>query len=153
MKKLIVLISVLVCVLSLVGCSKEGDKNEVAETTDTVAAVVSADTELQTEPTDRPVLDCKSLEAACADGFIDPSKVTVLGGEWAYTADPNKFVALATVRYTDKNDEYVTAEIVMVGTFGGKTELFHHLNEHSPYTRENALQEFGAIDDQRFPLE
>ena len=109
--------------------------------------------ENQTEPTNRPVLDCKSLEAACADGFIDPSKVTVLGGEWAYTADPNKFVALATVRYTAKDDEYVTAEIVMVGTFGGETELFHHLNEHSPYTRENVLQEFGAIDDQRFPLE
>ena len=50
-------------------------------------------------------------------------------------------------------DEYVTAEIVMVGTFGGKTELFHHLNEHSPYTRENALREFGAVDDRRFPLE
>ena len=153
MKKLMLLILVLVCVLSLVGCSKESDKNKVAETTDTVAAAVSAETEPQAEPTDRPVLDCKSLEATCADSFIDPSKVTVLGGEWAYTADPNKFVALATVRYTDKDDEYVTAEIVMVGTFGGKTELFHHLNEHSPYTRENVLQEFGAIDDQRFPLE
>ena len=102
---------------------------------------------------DKPVLDCKSLEAACADSFIDPTKVTVLGGEWAYTADPNKFVALATVRYTDKDDEYEVAEIVMVGTFGVKTELFHHLNEHSPYTRENVLREFGAIDDQRFPLE
>lgn len=153
MKKLIVLILVLVCVLSLVGCSKEGDKNEVAETTDTVEAVVSAETELQTEPTDRPVLDCKSLEAACADSFIDPSKVTVLGGEWAYTADPDKYVALATVQYTTKDDEYETAEFIMVGTFGGKTELFHNLNEHSPYSRENALQEFGAIDDQRFPLE
>ena len=153
MKKLMVLLLVLVCVLSLVGCSKEGKENEAAETPDTVEAVVSAETELQTEPTDRPVLDCKSLEAACADSFIDPSKVTVLGGEWAYTADPNKFVALATVRYTDKDDEYVTAEIVMVGTFGGKTELFHHLNEHSPYTRENALREFGAVDDRRFPLE
>ena len=154
MKKLIVLILVLVCVLSLVGCSKEGDKNEVAETTDTVAAVVSAETEPQAEPTNRPVLDCKSLEAACADSFVDPSKVSVLSGEWAYTADPNKFVALATVRYTtDKDDEYQVADIIMVGTFGGKTELFHHLNEHSPYTRENALQEFGAVDDQRFPLE
>ena len=115
---------------------------------------IKKETELQAEPTDRPVLDCKSLEAACADSFIDPSKVSVLGGEWAYTADPNKFVALATVRYTtDKDDEYDVADIVMVGTFGGKTELFHHLNEHSPYTRENALEAYGAIDDQRFPLE
>lgn len=110
--------------------------------------------EAQTEPTSRPILDCQSLQAACADSFIDPSQVTVLGGEWAYTNDPNKFVALATVRYTtDKNDEYQVADIVMVGTFGCKTELFHHLNEHSPYTRENALQEFGAVDGQRFPLE
>ena len=153
MKKLIVLFLVLVCLISLVGCSKEGKENEVAESTVITATIVSAETELQTEPAGIPVLDCKSLEAACADSFIDPSKVTVLGGEWAYTADPNKYVALVTVRYTDKDDEYVTAEIVMVGTFGGKTELFHHLNEHSPYTRENALQEFGAIDDQRFPLE
>ena len=153
MKKLIVLILVLVCVLSLVGCSKEGDKNKVAETTDTVATVVSAETEPQAKPTDRPVLDCKSLEAACADSFIDPSKVSVLGGEWAYTADPNKFVALATVRYTTKDNEYETADFVMVGVFGGGIELCHGLNEHSPYTRENALQEFGAVDDQRFPLE
>ena len=104
------------------------------------------------ESTETRSLDLKSLEAACAEEFIDPSKVTVLSGEWTYTADPDKFVALATVRYTDKNDEYEVAEIVMVGTFGGKTELFHHLNEHSPYTRENVFREFGAIDDQRFPL-
>ena len=146
MKKLIVLLLVLTCILSLIGCSKENDNNEGTETTDTIA-------ELQTEPNDRPVLDCKSLEAACADSFIDPSKVTVLGGEWAYTDDPNKFVALATVRYTTKDDEYEVAEIVMVGTFDGKTELFHNLNERSPYSKENALREFGAIDDQRFPLE
>lgn len=153
MKKLIVLILVLVCVLSLVGCSKEGDKNKVAETTDTVATAVSAETEPQAEPTDRPVLDCKSLEAACANSFIDPSKVSVLGGEWAYTADPNKFVALAMVRYTTKDNEYETADFVMVGVFSGGIELCHGLNEHSSYTRENALQEFGAVDDQRFPLE
>ena len=115
--------------------------------------VVSAEVQLHTEPMNRPVLDCKSLEAACADNFIDPSKVMVMGGEWAYTSDPNKFVALATVRYTVKNDAYETSEFVMVGTFDGKTELFHCLNEHSPYTKENVLQEFGAMDDQRFPLE
>ena len=70
-----------------------------------------------------------------------------------YDEDGNEktFEHLDTVKY--KDDEYVTAEIVMVGTFGGKTELFHHLNEHSPYTRENALREFGAVDDRRFLLE
>jgi hypothetical protein len=119
----------------------------------TIADLDEFGIEYHTEPTVAHTLDCKSLQEACAESFIDPSKVTVLGGEWAYTSDPNKFVALATVRYTDKDDEYVTAEIVMVGTFGGKTELFHHLNEHSPYTRENALREFGAVDDRRFPLE
>ena len=98
-------------------------------------------------------LDLKSLETACAEGFIDPSKVTVLGGEWAYTAEQDKFVVLATVRYTTKDDEYETADFLMRGVFGGKIELYHCLNEHSPYTRESALQEFGAIDDQRFPLE
>ena len=153
MKKLTAWLLALVCVLALVGCSQAEKEDTTATVTDSVEAISTIENEPQTEPTSRPVLDCKSLEAACAESFIDPSKVTVLGGEWAYTADPNKFVALATVRYTDKDDEYVTAEIVMVGTFGGKTELFHHLNEHSPYTRENALQEFGAIDDQRFPLE
>ena len=153
MKKLIALLLVLTCVLGLVGCSQAEQADTVATTTDNVEVITTIETEPQTEPTSRPVLDCQSLQAACAEGFIDPSKVSVLGGEWAYTADPNKFVALATVRYTDKDDEYEVAEIVMVGTFGGKTELFHHLNEHSPYTRENVLREFGAIDDQRFPLE
>lgn len=153
MKKLIVLLLALVYVLALVGCSKAEEEKTVAVTTNNTEVVATTETEAQTEPTTAHTLDCESLQAACADGFIDPSKVTVLGGEWAYTADSNKFVALATVRYTDKDDEYVVAEIVMVGTFGGKTELFHHLNEHSPYTRENVLQEFGAIDDQRFPLE
>ena len=113
----------------------------------------AAEPKPETEPTIARTLDCESLRAACADSFINPSKVSVLGGEWAYTADPDKFVVLATVRYTDKDDEYEVAEIVMVGTFGGKTELFHHLNEHSLYTKENALQAFGAVDDQRFPLE
>ena len=141
MKKWIVLLLALACVLFGAGCSEEGEKNEAAETG------------LQAELMDMPVLDCKSLEAACADSFVDPSKVTVLGGEWAYTTEPNQFVALATVRYTNKDDEYEVAEIVMVGTFGGKTELFHHLNKQSPYTKENVLREFGAIDDQRFPLE
>ena len=152
MKKLIALFLVLACVLSLIGCSEGEKKNEVA-TTDTVGDVVSAETELQIELIDMPLLDCKSLEVACADSFIDPSKVSVLGGEWAYSYEPNKFVALATVRYTNKDDEYEVAEIVMVVTFDGTTELFHHLNENSPYTRENALREFGAVDDQRFPLE
>ena len=98
-------------------------------------------------------LDLKSLEIACAEGFIDPSKVTVLGGEWAFTAEQDKFVVLATVMYTNKDDEYETADFLMRGVFGGEIEMFHTLNEHSSYTRENALQEFGAIDDQRFLLE
>lgn len=111
------------------------------------------ETESQTEPAVAHTLDCKSLQEACADGFNDPSKVTVLGGEWAYTADPNKYVALATVRYTDKDDEYETADFLMLGVFGGEIELYHMLNAHSPYTRENGLQEFGAVDGRRFPLE
>ena len=115
--------------------------------------IANKETEPQTEPAFVPVLDRESLEAACAEGFMDPSKVTVLGGEWAYTADPDKFVALAMVEYTDKDDEYETAEFLMLGVFGGEIELYHILNEHSPYTRENALQEFGAIDSRRFPLE
>ena len=145
MKKLTVIFLVLTCLLALAACS--ADRGE--SSSDTTEATVSA----ETDPTVLQTLDLKALEEACADSFIDPSKVSVLGGEWAYTADPDKYVALATVRYTDKNDEYEVAEIVMVGTFGGKTELFHHLNKHSPYTRENALKEFGAIDDKRFPLE
>ena len=104
------------------------------------------------EQTSRPVLTRQSLEAACADGFIDPSKVTVLSGEWAYTVIPDQFVALATVRYTNKDNEYETADFVMVGVFDGEIEWYHCLNQHSPYTRENALEVYGAIDDQRFPL-
>ena len=141
MKKLIALFLVLIFVLSLAGCSKVHEKSQMPTT------------ERHTESTDRPTLDRKSLEEICADGFMDASKVTVLGGEWAYTADPNKFVALATVQYTTKDGEDECAEFVMVGTFGGKIELFHLLNEHSPYTKENVLQEFGAMDDQRFLLE
>ena len=108
---------------------------------------------IESTKTNTQKLDLKSLEIACADGFYDPSTVTVLGGEWAYTADPNKFVVLATVRYTTKDNEYETADYIMVGVFGGKIELYHCLNEHSTYTRENAIQEFGAVDDQRFSLE
>ena len=108
--------------------------------------------EPQEELAGRPVLTLKSLETACADGFIDPSKVSVLSGEWAYTVIPDKYVALATVRYTNKDNEYETADFVMVGVFGCEIELYHCLNQHSPYTRENALEAYGAIDDQRFPL-
>lgn len=111
------------------------------------------ETESQAELVSRPVLTRKALEAACADGFIDPSKVTVLSGEWAYTVVPDKFVALATVKYTNKDNEYETADFVMVGVFDGEIELYHCLNQHSPYTRENALEAYGAVDDQRFPLE
>ena len=151
MKKLLALVLALSFMLALVGCSETDTEKTITATTEDIEIVVT--TEPEAEPTIAHTLDCKSLEAACAENFIDPSKVTVLGGEWAYTSDPNKFVALATVRYTDKDDGYQVAEIIMIGTFGGKTELFHHLNEHSSYTRENALQEFGAVDDQRFPLE
>lgn len=133
------------CAMALTGCSMSEKEKPESATTDKI--------EVQTESAAAHTLDCNSLKDACADSFIDPSKVSVLDGEWAYTADPNKFVALATVRYTDKNEKYEIAEFVMVGTFGGKTELFHNLNEHSPYTRENALQEFGAVDDRRFPLQ
>ena len=153
MKEFIALLLSLIGVLVLAGCSKTDTEKGAAATTDHTAVIATIESEVPSEPTVVHTLDRESLQAACADSFIDPSKVTVLGGEWAYTADPDKFVALATVQYTDKDDEYEVAEIVMVGTFGGKTELFHHLNEHSPYTRENALREFGAIDDQRFSLE
>lgn len=150
MKRVTALLLILVCVLAMAGCFKtEGEKTVRASKDNPEAAATNA----QTEPVAVHTLDCKTLQEACAESFIDPSRVTVLGGEWAYSADPEKFVALATVRYTDKDDEYETAEFVMVGTFGGKTELFHNLNEHSPYTRENALQAFGAADDRRFPLE
>ena len=146
MKRLTALLLSLVCMVTLASCAKNSENTEPA-TTD--ATVITAP---QTEPTSENTLDLKTLEAACAEGFIDPSKVTVLAGEWAYTADPDKFVALATIRYTNKDDEYETADFLMLGVFGGKIELCHCLNEHSPYTRENALQEFGAIDDRRFPL-
>lgn len=153
MKKYLALLLTLVCVRALVGCSKTEGEKTVAATTNNTEVVATTETEVQTEPAVAHTLDCESLQAACADGFIDPSKVTVLGGEWAYTADPNKFVALATVRYTDKNDEYETVDFLMLGVFGGEIELYHMLNAHSPYTRENGLQEFGAVDNRRFPLE
>lgn len=108
--------------------------------------------ESQEDIISRPVLTLKSLEIACADGFIDPSKVTVLYGEWAYTVVPDKYVALATIKYTNKDNEYETADFVMVGVFGGEVELYHCLNQYSPYTRENALEAYGAIDEQRFLL-
>ena len=153
MKKLTVLLLIFACVLALAGCSANDGQSEEAANADDTAVIAATETKPATEPTAAYVLDRESLEIVCSQGFIDPTKVTVLGGEWAYTADPNKFVALATVQYTDKDDEYETAEFVMVGVFGGEIELYHILNEHSPYTRENALQEFGAIDNRRFPLE
>jgi len=153
MKKLIALLLALSCVLALVGCSKTDEEKTIAATTDNIEVVVTTELVPQTEPTIVRTLDCQTLQAACAEGFIDPSKVTVLGGEWAYTADPNKYVALATIRYTDKDDEYETVDFLMLGVFGGEIELYHMLNAHSPYTRENGLQEFGAVDDRRFPLE
>jgi hypothetical protein len=108
---------ILACIIGFIGYQKavELQKEQTATPTQTHNSEI-----LATKQTgiDKPVLDCKSLEAACADSFIDPSKVSILGGEWTYTADPNKYVALATVRYTDKDDAYVVAEIVMVGTFG-----------------------------------
>ena len=153
MKKIMALLLALSCVLALVACSKTGMEKATAVTADNIEVVTTTEPAPQTEPTAAHTLDCKSLQEACANGFIDPSKVTVLGGEWAYTADPNKFVALATVRYTDKDDEYETVDFLMLGVFGGEIELYHMLNAHSPYTRENGLQEFGAVDDRRFPLE
>ena len=145
---------ILACILGFIGYQKANEEkiHVVSSQSEQEGNAVVA-TEARIAQTSRPVLDCKSLEAACAEGFIDPSKVTVLGGEWAYTAEPDKFVSLATVRYTTKDNEYETADFVMVGVLGGKIELYHGLNEHSPYNRENVLQEFGAIDDQRFPLE
>ena len=147
MKKFTALLLALSCMLALVACAKSDTEKKPAATTESIEVVTT------TEPTVAHTLDCQTLQEACADGFIDPSKVTVLGGEWAYTADPNKFVALATVRYTDKDGEYETVDFLMLGVFGGEIELYHMLNAHSPYTRENGLQEFGAVDDRRFPLE
>ncbi len=149
MKKYIVLLLALYCVLALIGCSNADEEKTVTVPTDPAKVILTT----ETEPAIARTLSCQTLQDACAEGFIDPSKVTVLGGEWAYTADPNKYVALATVRYTDKDDEYETADFLMLGVFGGEIELYHCLNEHSPYTRENGLQEFGAVDDQRLPLE
>ena len=95
---------------------------------------------------------CSSMEAAIADDFIDPSTVSVLGGEWAYTVDPDRFVALVSVKYRNKFDEYETAEYVVLGEFGGDAGTRHCLNQHSPYTRETVLEIFGAINNQRFAL-
>jgi hypothetical protein len=153
MKKYIALLLTLVCVLALFGCSKAEEEKTVAATTDNIEVIATIETEAQTELAVAHTLDLEWLEVACADGFYDPSTVTVLGGEWAYTADPNKFVVLATVNKTNKFDEYETADYVMVGVFGGEIELYHCLNQHSPYTRENALEVYGAVDDRRFPLE
>lgn len=95
----------------------------------------------------------KSIEAEIADDFIDPSTVSVLGGEWAYTVDPNRFVALVSVSYKNKFDAFETAEYVVLGTFGDDAGTRHCLNQHSPYTRENVLEAYGAIDEQRIGLE
>ena len=95
----------------------------------------------------------KFLEAAISDDFIDPATVSVRSGEWAYTVDPNRFVALVTVNYINKFDEYETADYVVLGTFGADAGTRHCLNQHSPYTRENVLQHYGALDHQSFPLE
>lgn len=116
MKKLTALLLALTCVLALTACSDDREESKSAATEATVSA--------STDPTVLQTLDLKALEEACADSFLDPSKVTVLGGEWAYTADPDKYVALATVRYTDKNDEYEVAEIVMVGIWAEKRNCF-----------------------------
>ena len=153
MKKLIAWFLILTWMNGLLGCSQAKRDDTAVSAGDHVEVISTIGTEPQTEPINKHTLDCKSLEVACADSFIDPSKVSVLGGEWAYSYEPNKFVALATVRYTNKDDEYEVAEIVMVVTFDGTTELFHHLDENSPCNRENALREFGAVNDQRFPLE
>lgn len=121
-----------------------GDSNH-----DFVRLILGAE---ETDTHAAPTLSLKSLEAACAEGFPDPSNVSVLGGEWAYTADPSKFVALATIQYANKDGEYETADFLMLGVFGGEIEMYHCLNENSPYTRENGLREFGAVDNERFPL-
>lgn len=152
MNKLIALLLILSFVPVLPGCSGREPDRVPASTEPTVLAA-DTQTRCQTEPAASRTLDRQTLQSACAQGFIDPSQVTVLAGEWAYTADPNKFVALATVRYTDKDGEYETADFLMLGVFGGEIELYHILNEHSPYTQENGLREFGAVDDRRFPLE
>ena len=95
---------------------------------------------------------CISIEEKIANDFIDPATVSVLSGEWAYTVDPNRFVAVVSVNYINKFNEYETAEYVVVGAFDGEAGTRHCLNQHSPYTRENVLEVFGAIDSQRFEL-
>ena len=96
---------------------------------------------------------CRSIEEKIAGDFIDPSTVSVLSGEWAYTVDPNRFVAVVSVNYINKFNEYETAEYVVLGAFDGEAHTRHCLNQHSPYTREKVLENFGAIDNQRFTLE
>ena len=107
----------------------------------------------QTAPESIITPTCRSIEEKIADDFIDPSTVSVLSGEWAYTVDPNRFVAVASVNYINKFNEYETAEYVVWGAFDGEAHTRHCLNQHSPYTRENVLENFGAIDNQRFTLE
>lgn len=149
MKKLIALILALVCILGLASCA-QAEQEKAAETVHNDTTII---TESQTEPTSALVLDCKSIQESAAWSFIDPDTVTVLGGEWAYTSEPNGYVALVTFNYANKFDEYETAEYVVLGVFGGEASTVHCLNEYSPYTRKNVLQEFGAIDNQRFTLE
>jgi len=96
---------------------------------------------------------CRSLEAEIADDFIEPSTVSVLSGEWSHTVDPNRFVALVVVNYLNMFDEYETAEYVVLGEFDGDAGTRHCLNQHSPYTRENVLEAYGAIGDRRFILD
>lgn len=110
------------------------------------------ETEKRSEPDAAILPTCKSIEAEIADDFIDPSTVSVLNGEWSYTSDPKRFVALVSVKYRNKFDKYETAEYVVLGEFGGDAKTRHCLNQHSPYTRENVLAIYGAIDHQRFTL-
>lgn len=153
MKKLMALVLALTSVLGLVGCSQAEQEDTVVTATDNVSVIAPTETESQFEPVSVIIPTCKSIEAEIADDFIDPSTVTVLGGEWSYTDDSDRFVALVSVKYINKFDEYETAEYVVLGVFGGEAHTNHCLNQHSPYTRENVLQEFGAIDSQRFTLE
>ena len=107
----------------------------------------------QTAPESIIIPTCRSIEEKIADDFIDPSTVSVLSGEWAHTVDPNRFVAVVSVNYINKFNEYETAEYVVLGTFEGEAHTRHCLNQHSPYTKENVLEAYGAIDNQRFILE
>ncbi|MBQ7001354.1 MAG: hypothetical protein IJN67_09980 [Oscillospiraceae bacterium] len=108
--------------------------------------------EKQAEANAVTVPTCKSIETEIADNFIDPATVSVRKGEWAYTADSNRFVALVSVNYINKFEKYETAEYVVLGTFGGGAETKHCLNQHSPYNRETVLEAYGAIDSRRFDL-